>query len=536
MKKILSVICIICLLISVFAVMSNATSTGTTYYVDSQNGDDNNSGTLSAPFKTAEKALTAVISAGDKILFKCDGKYECSQTLTDVSGTKENPIMISSYGTGDKPVLTTNRRADILDLIDCSFIEISNLEFIAHNGGGIWIDTRNKVSEGISVSDCDFHDIQNTKMNSRDNLSGNATSARACIIVKSLPARSRYAVNDFTVSGCEMYDCGNGISLWGSWNDAQNPWCDTEEEIDPVFNKGILVKDTYFHDMDAEAIIVGMCDGALVTNCRMIDCCQGDGLDENGNVKYYNAAAWFWGSVNSTIQYCEIAGQKNVGDGMTVDFDSYSHYCTYQYIYSHDNSRFMCNCPNYSGQHGNTVRYCLSVNDNLGRSRTASDSGEYNFSFYNNTIINCADFMITEIHDSIIKNNIIIPDDKSVVSYDLDALFKGNVFENNCYYNTMKPLVDLKSFAMKPGFDTNLSGIYAYELFSDSPLIGAGSKIDDGLTEDFFGNEITSDNIGCYGGTGENSGHQKESTLENALKRILMSFKMLIHEIKNLFK
>ena len=379
------------------------------YYIDSESGSDSNSGgSPGEAWKTVSNLAALELAAGDSVLFKCGGVYPCELTLT-CSGTEDFPITISSYGEGEKPLLTANGRTEVLRLFDCSYVTVQNLEITAHNGGGIWIDTLEKTSYGISIINTEFHDIQNYKVNSRDNLSAGAAGARACIMVKGLPSRSRFAVNDITISICEMYDCGNGISIWGSWNDEQSPWCENESDIDPVFNEGVLVEYCDFHDMDAEAIIVGMCDGALVTHCRSINCCQGEGTDENGKVLYYTAAMWFWGSVNSTIQYCEIAGQKNVGDGMAVDFDSYTHNCTYQYIYSHDNTRFMCNCPNYSGHNNNTVRYCLSVNDNRGKSTMAGSSGEHGFRFYNNTVVNCGDFHIMNVDNALIANNIIIP-------------------------------------------------------------------------------------------------------------------------------
>lgn len=516
---------------------AHAANPATTYYIDSDNGNDSFSGTSEdEAWQTVENLKGLALQPGDRVLFRKGMAFVGGLELNGISGTKDAPIVISSYGSGERPILTVYEKKDVLDLIDCSYITVSGIEFCSNEGGGMWIDTRRTASEGITVEDCSFHGFQNHKMTSRDDLSGNAAAARACIIVKSLPARSRFPVNNLTIRDCDMYDCGNGISLWGSWNDAQDPWCDTEEEIDPVFNKGVLVKNIFFHNLDAEAIVVGMCDGALVTDCRMIDCCLGEGTDENGKVLYYNAAAWFWGSVNSTIQRCEIAGQRNVGDGMTVDFDSYSHNCTYQYIYSHDNTRFMCNCPNYSGHHGNTVRYCLSVNDNRGRSRAAGDAGEHGFKFYNNTIINCGDFWFLDITDAYVANNIIIPADDANVSYDLDAGKRGNTFTNNCYYNCMIPLVERNSVSVEPGF-VGGEGADAYRLMPDSPLIGAGAETDSGLDTDLFGEKITGNNIGCYGGNGVGAGtYQKECFFRRVFRMILMVFKMIKNEILAIFE
>ncbi|MBO5410132.1 MAG: hypothetical protein J6A60_02615 [Clostridia bacterium] len=504
------------------------------YYLDSVNGDDANSGTdINSPVRSISGLKNLDIKPGTHFLFKNGGEYECAVTLT-CSGTKDNPIVISSYGDGEKALLYTNEKTEAFRLFDCSYITVSDLHIKAPNGGGIWIDTYNQTSEGIVIDNVKFTDMQNYKVHSRDDFSNGAASARAAVIVKGLPAKSRYAVNDLTISNCEVYNCANGFMVWGSWNESQTPWC-KEDEIDPVYNEGLLIEGCYFHEMDAEAVIVGMCDGALVTNCRAINCCQGEGVDENGEIEYFTAAMWFWGSRNSTIQYCEIAGQKNVGDGMAVDFDSYTHNCTYQYIYSHDNVRFMCNCPNHSGHHGNTVRYCLSVNDNKGRSTTAVGAqGEHNFSFYNNTIVNCGEFQFKNLYDSYIANNIIVPMQGATFAYDVDAS-RGNVFENNCYYNVMTPLVDLGAMNTVPGFaGSDYSDVNSFRLSADSPLIGAGVAIE-GSATDFYGGEISSNNIGCYGGMGEDTEYKGESLFEKIIRTIRDILVTLKHEIEVIF-
>ncbi|MBQ3128579.1 MAG: hypothetical protein IJC13_06030 [Clostridia bacterium] len=537
MKKILSVLMSVVMLFSVIAIsLPTAFAADTVcYYIDSIDGDDTTGeGTLAKPWKTINNLGGVPIVAGVNILFRCGGTYECAATLT-TSGTKENPIVISSYGEGEKPLLTTNEATEVLRLFDCSYITVSNLEITAPNGGGIWIDTLNETSYGITIDNVEFHDIQDYHLPARDNTSAGAAVARCCIMVKGLPARSRYAVNDLTITNCEMYDCGNGINVWGSWNDSQTPWCETEEEIDPVYNTGLLVKGCYFHDMDSEAIIVGMCDGALVTHCRSIDCCQGSGVDENGEPTYFTAAMWFWGSENSIIQYCEIAGQKNFGDGMSVDFDSHTNNCTYQYIYSHDNMRFMCNNANYSGQHNNTVRYCLSVNDGGGRSKTSSSAGEYGFKFYNNTIIGCGEFQVTSLYDSVFANNIIIPKDGEKIYFEFDHIIgSGTDFSNNCYYNCPKPIFDIiSSKNTVPGF-VGGEGYEAYQLVADSPLIGKGKVIEDDLTTDFFGNEITSNNIGCYAGDGEDGEYDREWLVEKIIRFFRQLFNIIKREINYL--
>lgn len=531
MKKVLSLFLSLVLVFTITAFAAPAANAveGNTYYLDSENGDNSNSGmSPDEAWKDLNgfAGCTEPLKGGDTVLFRAGCTFECEVTLT-LACTEDAPFVISSYGEGERPVLYTDNHAEVFRLIDCSYIEISDLQITAPNGGGIWIDTINAESRGITIENVYFYGLPNGKVTTRDDFSRGAAAARAAVMVKGLPANSRYPVNDLTIRSCEVYDCANGFMIWGSWNDEQNPWYG---EKDPVYNTGVLIEGCYFHEMDAEAVVIGICDGALVTNCRAINTCQGEGLSEDGEIQYFTAAMWFWGSENSTIQYCEIAGQKNYGDGMAVDFDSDSNNCTYQYIYSHDNMRFIVNNAKNEPQQNNTVRYCLSVNDNKGRSSLASGNGENNFRFYNNTIINSGEIQFYHLTNSLIANNIFVAESGAPMNCTLtDEITAGNTYSNNCYYNTLNLMCDPLAMNTAPGFTTN-ELIAAYQLAINSPLIGKGMKIEDGLTTDFFGNEIESCNIGCYMGKGEEPEVVNENIFLKLVRFIRNIFDRLLHE------
>lgn len=527
MKKLISLLLSLIILCSCVSVASFAVEdTAPCYYIDSINGDDSNPGTITKPWKTIYNH-EYVFVPGTTILFKCGGAYDLTDVNMTVEGTKENPIVISSYGEGDRPLLYARGRNEVFTFIDCSYLTLSDVQITAPDGGGIWIDTQNKASEGITIDNVKFFGIQNYEVQGRDDVSHGPVSGRTCIMVKGLYTGKEHPVNNLTISNCEMTDCGNGISAWGMCR--KSP--DENMEIDPVYNEGLLIENCYFADMDAEAIIIGINKGAVVRNCVSKRCCLGaDEPDENGKVKYFTAAMWYWGSTDCVIEHCEISEQKNYGDGMTVDFDSYTNHCTYQYVYSHDNVRFMMNNAKFAPQTGNTVRYCLSVNDGIGNNKIASRTGEIRFSFYNNTIVNCGKFDLSDLTDSYVANNIVIPRDGYLVCSDSETYIKGNnTFENNCYFNTINPPVDPFAMNENPCFaGDDYSDKNSFKLAKNSPLIGKGSKIHDGLTKDFFGDEITSNNIGCYGGDGVDVKGERS----NIFEEIILFFKVLFNVIK----
>ena len=113
---------------------------------------------------------------------------------------------------------------------------------------------------------------------------------------------------------------------------------------------------------------------------------------------------------------------------------------------------------------------------------------------------------------------------------------RGNVFENNCYYGVMRPLVDTGSMNVNPGFaGTDYTDKNSFKLSADSPLINAGATIDDDVTTDFFGEEIKSSNIGCYAGEGVDVEYIGESFIQKFIRTIIDLFETVIHEIIVIF-
>ncbi len=73
-----------------------------TYYVDATNGNDNNPGTYTSPWKTAAKVSNSSFSPGDQILFKRGETWHEGLWLK-WSGTADNPITIGAYGDTNAP-------------------------------------------------------------------------------------------------------------------------------------------------------------------------------------------------------------------------------------------------------------------------------------------------------------------------------------------------------------------------------------------------------------------------------------------------
>jgi len=82
------------------------------YFVDANNGDDDNSGKqLDSPWKTVEKINFIIFEPGDNIYFKRGTSYSRGLQING-NGTKDNPITVSAYGEGDAPKFTNTNNSE----------------------------------------------------------------------------------------------------------------------------------------------------------------------------------------------------------------------------------------------------------------------------------------------------------------------------------------------------------------------------------------------------------------------------------------
>ena len=81
-------------------------SGGITYYVSSSSGSDSNAGTVStAPYSTLAKVSNVKLGENDRILLKAGDTWNEQLVINDAEGTEDNPVVISTYGTGEEPII-----------------------------------------------------------------------------------------------------------------------------------------------------------------------------------------------------------------------------------------------------------------------------------------------------------------------------------------------------------------------------------------------------------------------------------------------
>lgn len=132
-------------LVACAVVTMASASWAASYYVDSVSGNDSNSGSQTAPFRSVSKVNGLSLQGGDTVYFKAGGVY--GSILNPASGTSSASVTYTSYGTGNKPSIAgasiTNR----------SYIKLTNLEFL-NNGSDYPVDINN--SHHVVMSNCNI--------------------------------------------------------------------------------------------------------------------------------------------------------------------------------------------------------------------------------------------------------------------------------------------------------------------------------------------------------------------------------------------
>ena len=350
---------------------------GTAYYVDSENGNDENDGTSpESAWKTLSRANANTFAPGDSLLLRAGQTFE-GPFAANGSGSKDAPVTVTSYGEGGRPLIYSAEKTVLFFIVNVSGWAIDGIDFTGSSAAAIAVIGFERAVEDIMVKNCTFRDLyredDNTSMAA---ISVNCSGAGA-------------AVNNIHLDSLKFFDVG-----WAIHTNGQNIEDDEGVFVSPEesYNSDFLFENLYIENAVYGGIVLSSLRNGLVRNCRVLSCATA-----LGTAPY--APLWMRHSTNVTVEYCEIAGTTNSRDGMAIDFDGWTTDSTYRYIYSHDNNRFIRNCvyDPETGNSGNSVHHCVSVNDNGKINHTAtplistsrpSFSLMRKFSFYDCTIVN----------------------------------------------------------------------------------------------------------------------------------------------------
>ena len=408
-----------------------------TYYVDSKDGDDSADGTTpETAWKTLKKASTIInLKAGGGILLKSGSVWDGEQlTVKGANGTKENPVIIGSYGDGEKPLINgkgagwdaaTKEELATVHIYNSQNIVIENLAITNwdESAGGDYKQSA-KLLSGLVVENRDAGKlsnvtIRNNKIYNVNGLmrGGAEKAAGGLIVVVTGNGANHTGVTEsyydgLTISGNEVTNvCHEAIYMESVWaarklvggksaDSNVDGWGPYQNAGDSkwVGSRNVKIDNNYVHDVAGDGIVpINTTDAIVEYNLihNSADC----RWDYSANPNH--AALWAWDANNVIFRYNEACHTSmeskgtmltKANDSMAFDFDYGVQNCVYEYNYSHDNlGGFLMLCPGPGATVNNIARYNVSVNDGLydGAPIIRMGTGKYGslgVQIYNNTI------------------------------------------------------------------------------------------------------------------------------------------------------
>ena len=139
---------------------------GKTYYISSSRGNDENDGlSEDTPFKTLTKVSQLELKPGSKLLLRASDVWQRQMLMPKGSGTREKPIVIGTYGTGAKPIISpgySNNTIYGIRIVNGSGYEIRGLEIMNCYGGIVFWYENTYNHKYILIEDCYVHQVTGT--------------------------------------------------------------------------------------------------------------------------------------------------------------------------------------------------------------------------------------------------------------------------------------------------------------------------------------------------------------------------------------
>ncbi len=469
---------------------------GTTYYVDCRSGSDTAPGTSSGTAWRSLARASRAYGPGDRLLLRRG--TSCTGTLAPTgSGTAARPVRLDAYGSGAKPHIEgAGARAAVL-LRNAEDWEVRNLD-LSNTGPATTTDRRAGllvllqdfgVGHHYVVDGVDVHDVNGSDSKDPD------PSGGILFVVQGSGVPTRFDGVRVAHSTVDHVD-RTGIGTSSTWSHrAENP-DGTGSSWEAI--TGLVIERNEVRDAGGDGIVVQNAKGALVEHNYV------NGF--NMRSAAYNAGVWAWNSDDVLYQYNEVTGGHGTRDSMAYDIDGGNMRNVYRYNYSHDNEGgflLVCNGATTTSD-GNRVHDNISVNDRntslpYGVISVVCGSTTDTRIYRNTVVTDQADTALVSNNGQTgvtFENNILVGAQGGSAIADTLSTYTGNL-----YWNTAQPrdpaAVDANPLLRSAHPSTPLD----VRLLPGSPARGAGTRVDDGTTRDYFGNLIPDPpHLGAYQG------------------------------------
>lgn len=436
--------------------ITNAKSTnaksGTTYYVSESEGNDTNDGTSpETPWKTLKKVSQYTYKAGDQILLRKGDVFKDMLMISKSSGTKENPIVLSSYGEGEeRPKIYR----DGLATQECAVINdaggwvVSDLEMGFAGIGLSFYYNDTYGHESLVIKDCYFHDINGiNQLNPIRDERGYSYSAAIAIGGTAATPQGNNTptdyimINDILIEDCVARDAGSLLINSGISGYAELPgyW---------INRSNLVIRDCVGTENAIYGIAITETLGGYMEDCI---------FTYNGSkpISVGSTAMMLGNLIDFTVKDCEFAYQQRYGsdpDGCGIDFECRVYDCVLKDNYIHDNAGVgLMFYDNGRGLYNNN---CL-IEDNIWYNNNQNPDRPSGYEIYSNVKGSSENMMI--------RDN---------VYYEMPGITFTNTLADTAVVkdNIVKPMPSVDGEVLKEWtFDRELEGWHSAELSSVNP-------------------------------------------------------------------
>jgi len=482
--------------------------------------EDNGSDLVSGPviYKVSSQAnfdslKPLVFNGGDRILFERGASFEGPLSLKRSMVRPDQVITVADFGPPEAPRPFIHADAEGMGTIDIrdsggwivENLELSNQSAVRSERHGVFVTASDSgTHKNFVVRNCYIHDVTGEFKNF------NNGGIIFRVIGESVPAK----FDGVLIENNEIRNIsGVGIRVKSVWESGPEDPRGLKKLLGRHAHLNVVVRGNRISDVTRNAIIVGSSDSPLLEYNVM-----GPNIatETTGNTLYTYATD------NALVQYNEAFGNHGPVtdiDHGGFDADYASRDTVFQYNYSHDNNFAFAIMRKYLNR--TRIHHNISVNDRygfihygFGDAHAITDLVISNNTFYS-TRPDMKSFMNftgeREAIDTTLVDNIFVFAGEGASWGSVPTAERGMVFENNIVIGLEDP--DYIKLAADPLFVapgtveteidmTDPERLKGYILCKGSPAIGTGKEGDNEARGDFWNNEITSVNIGAYGGQG----------------------------------
>lgn len=310
-------------------VTSDLTRQAATFYLSSAEGSDNNDG-LSAdtPWKSLSKINALNLLPGDSILLKSGDTFVGQLALRNESGTAEQPIVVTSYGTGNRPLIDGNGYLSALYVQNSGFLHLSGLE-LKNDGGPSQDGEPTNLRYGLY-----FHNTYN------DGTIFEHFRVHDIVFKNIYPTES---ITDDDQTGVHAY----GLNTSGSWGDDINPTRFDDMLIEDclftrtgrhalriVATHNLIIRNNLFEHVGGAGMVIGANSSNILVE-RNTTNYTGSNLDPRMAAR--GSGIWCFRTKNLTVQNNQFMHARGIKDSFGMHIDIGNKNVVYQYNYSEDN-------------------------------------------------------------------------------------------------------------------------------------------------------------------------------------------------------